>query len=440
MKRLTLLSLALFACPPSRVETPDAALATKDAALELDGGGQKTGPFGRIPDALPARLLIGLGDTELGAGWVRAAKERGAKYDARYRYLVMDATGGWATNWCATCARDGRFAARYLEESAAADAVPVLTYYGLLGMPGGGEGESYAKTRNTATMRSYFEDWRLLMTVAKAFGKPVIVHLEPDALANIQQQSKADPQAFAAVAATGLQELADLPDTLFGWGRAFARIRDRVGAKNVILAHHASTWATGVDVMYGDGVRADLALHVERLANFLRGLGAEDLELLFVELSDRDCRFHELVNRQQRCWALSGPVDALTFDRWTAWVAGLNRALSRRVVVWQVPWGGPYQREVREDGTPGSGWSSNQVEFVFGPDGAARRSELAAAGVIGVLFGAGATGQSTHRTSVMADGGLWSIGPVVDFQSQRPSECRCELVVTPAGGGLTLPR
>lgn len=352
--------------------------------------------------SLAPALTFGLGDTEVGATWM---KNSGVKWDGgRYRYLVMDSSGGWATNWCATCARDGRFAKRYLDESGAAGIMPVFTWYEILGLPGGGESEAYAKAKNAATMKTYFNDFKLLMQVCKNFGKPVIVHLEPDGYAQIQIAAGSNANAIAAVASTGLPELAGSPNTLIGWGQAFGRIRAAVGASNVILAPHYSTWSTGVDLMRGSGLTASIDEHVGRTAAFMRNLGL--YEMLAVEWLDRDAQTRNI-------WWTTGDNDGLntmSFNRNLAIFTALNKLTGKKLLLWQVP-----------HGTSWSTIKSHHAEYVFGANGAKHREAMVAAGITSVLFGAGATGQTTHLTGKGPTGGLYLRDAVKALQSGTPT-------------------
>jgi hypothetical protein len=387
-------------------------------------------PAGRIPEALPAQLWVGAGDVEPGAVWLRYS---GVPFFARYRYLVS----GWVNNWQPTTASDGRFARRYMDDSAAAGLVPVLTWYRLLGLPGGGESATYAKVRDAAAMKIYFEEFRVLMQVAKAFGKPVIVHLEPDGYAHLQQQSNANPAAYAAVAATGLWELQNSPNSLRGWGEAFARLRGTAGAMNVVLGPHYSTWSTGTDLMRGTGVTADIDTHVGRTAAFLTALGLSAQDVLFVEQLDRDAQTRGI-------WWTTGDdagTNTQSFNRDMAIFNAVNVLTQKRLIAWQLPWGGANQRNVWENGTPGSGYMSNHVPWWFGAGGDGHRRLAASAGVVGLLFGAGAPGQSTMRTSVQQDGGLWSRGEVSRYLAPTlPVAPVCTGGTDGGPGGLELTR
>lgn len=380
-------------------------------------------PQGVPPAPLNGRFMVGMQDTEAPAVWMPANVPL---YHARYRYLVK----GWEDNWAPGTAKDGRFAKRYLDGTPAG-VMPVFTFYQLLG-ESGSESNEYATLRNVTAMRSYFTAFRTLMQVAKASGRPVLVHLEPDAYAYIQIGSGGNTASPAAVASTGLAELAGLPNTVAGWGQAFGRLRQAVGANNVLLAPHYSTWSTGTDLMRGSGLSADINTHVARSAAFLNALGAYDM--IAAEWLDRDAAYRNI------WWTEAN------FDRDLAILSRLNALTSKRVFLWQVPWGGALQRNVYENGTVGSGWKSIHVDYIFGALGADHRAKMVDAGLVGVLFGAGATGQSTHKTSLETSQQLWSTGTITNFlkPSSSPPVCApvCTVECTPGGtlpGGMPLP-
>ena len=161
------------------------------------------GVQGPVPPAFQNRFMVGLFE-EAGQTWMR---DSDVPWDARYRYF----TKGWADNW-GSGAHDGSWAASFFTETKAQGYVPVVTYYQLFGEPGGGEQETLAKLKNASTMRAYFEDVKLLLQRAKTFGGPVVVHVEPDAVGFLQFQTTSNPNAYAAIAASGMPELAGIDD------------------------------------------------------------------------------------------------------------------------------------------------------------------------------------------------------------------------------------
>ncbi|WNG63133.1 hypothetical protein F0U59_47350 [Archangium gephyra] len=364
-----------------------------------------TPPAGSIPTGLPARLLVGLFE-EAPQTWM---KDSAVPWDVRYRYF----TKGWVDNW-GWSARDGSWGKQFLTESVAQGFIPAIQYYQVNGETGGGEAQFLVKAQNATTMKSYFSDFKLLMQLAKGVGKPVLVLMEADGFGYLQQYSNNNPNAYAAVAATGLPELAGLPDTVAGWGLAFLQLRKAVGANNVILGMHISGWASGKDVAYFSVADA-LQPEVDRVYNFLKplGLGANvtgaTYDVLVGDPLDRDAEFYRQYG-QDRWWDASdgATISSKSFNRYAEWLRLWNRTSGKRWVLWQIPEGNsdslnkPYAAN-----TPRSGYRDNRTEYFFGTGSAAHREKFASSGVIALLFGRGEGQQASHTNDYDKNGQLF---------------------------------
>ena len=221
-----------------------------------------TPPAGALPPGMPSRLVVGLFE-QWGGTWMR---DSATPWDVRYAYL----TKGWADNW-GWGARDGSMATAFFNEASAINTIPAVQFYQMQGEPGGGEAQFLQKAQNAATMASYFGDFKLLMQRAKDFRKPVVVMLEADGFAFLQQQSNQNANTYAAVAASGVPELAGLPNTVAGWGMAFLQLRKSIGATNVVLGVHISGWASGKDIAHYS-VTDPLQPEVDKVYAFLAPL------------------------------------------------------------------------------------------------------------------------------------------------------------------------
>lgn len=350
------------------------------------------------PPALPARwphatLQLGMADGPGGAAALRAT----APFGLRYQYLSggVNTGRGWTT-WNP----DGSFVTAYVEESRAQGVTPVFTYYMIRGSaPGSALGEAAGDVANLAdpaTMSAYFRDLRLFFQRAGAFPtEAVVLHVEPDLWGFVQQRFGDDAaRAPAAVSATGLAELAGLPDSVAGFAAAILRLRDAL-APNVVVGYHLSTWGTGVDPLLAKPSDAEIDTLAARSAAFYRSLGARS-DLAFAELGDRDAAFKEFQqhDRGASWWA---PAD---FARNARYLSAFSRATRLPLVEWQVPLGNTKMRAV--DNTWGH-YQDNKVEtFLDEPT----RGQLLAylqAGVIAFLFGRGAEG-TTCACDAVGDG------------------------------------
>ncbi|HLF78925.1 MAG TPA: hypothetical protein VJB57_15710, partial [Dehalococcoidia bacterium] len=167
-----------------------------------------------------------------------------APYGFRYQYLAggVNTGSGWA-NWNP----GGNFVTYYIQDSAANSITPVFTYYMMYqSNPGVSSGEAngvFNNMQNTSTMTAYYNDLKLFFQRAGAFSSPVVLHVEPDLWGYLEQRTPSDDATAvpAQVAATGLSELAGLPNNVRGFAQAIVRLRDAY-APNVELGYHMSFW------------------------------------------------------------------------------------------------------------------------------------------------------------------------------------------------------
>jgi len=361
-----------------------------------------TSPTGHVPDGLPKRLTVGLyaahGDT-----WMA---ESGVAWDARFRYLAK----GWR-NTFGTGADDGSWARAYMNEANARQEIPVLAYIELMDPT---DNDYLSRIQDPAAMAVYFADFKLLMERVRDFGKPVVVLLENTAFAFIELAARHDPAVPAAVASSGLSELADLPDTVAGWGLAFLRLRRAVGALNAKLAVDVALWASGLDLTYTD-TSVPLRPEVDRVWAFLGPMGlqpnvtGDTYDLLSHHVSDYDFDYSALVLNKDLWWitADSAPASSRSFTRTLAWLALWNQRAARRWVLWEIPVGNSNHLNVDNTGQPRGGYRDNRVEWIFGTSGAEHRRALVRAGVAMLLCGLAASTQASVTNDYDSEGNLF---------------------------------
>jgi len=326
-------------------------------------------------------LQLGLDDEEGGA----AALRESAPFGLRYHYLAggVNTGGGWAT-WATG---GGSFVTGFVEDSVANGMVPVFSYYQLRqSRPGASRGDErqaiVTNLADRATMRAWFEDVRLFFERAGATGQPVVLQVEPDLWGYVQQTGGDDAgDVPAQVAATGLPELAGLPDTAAGVARAVKRLRDR-NAPKVLLGYPLSIWGTGKDIAISNEDDASVDHLSHRSVRFLRSLRTS-FDVLFSEVADRDSGY--AVKRDGRdpadVW-----WDAHDFRRFGRYIANVHRATRLPVVVWQIPLGNTLYRAI--DDTPHH-YADNRVQWLLGGGTRQHLREWVRAGVVALLFGSG---------------------------------------------------
>jgi hypothetical protein len=317
----------------------------------------------------PHHLALGVSDSPGDAQALRAH----ARVDMRYQYLAggVNTGHGWAT-WNL----NGSFVTRYVDESFAAHIIPVFTYYQMLqsapSVGGSEQARDLSNMRNPATMRAYWTDYSLLLRrVAQAAGsRLVVIHVEPDLWGYLEQ-------AHAVKLA-----------------RSFAQrliaLRNRL-APHVRLAWHLSVWGTDEDPTYSKPSLAHMDVLAAESAAFYESLHAH-FDLVFNDVTDRDAGFYQYVEGNPGTWW--GPAD---FARENRYIAGFTRRTHTAVVLWQLPVGDTHLNNTWEH------YQDNRLQWWFGAGAAAHLRATADAGVIGLLFGGGATGTTTAQT----DGGVF---------------------------------
>lgn len=354
--------------------------------------------------ALPDRLQVGY------AGDLGAVGSGG--FHLRYQYLAgvlapepacldlaRPRAAGCGTAWWGTWQWDqeppGRFVPGFVTPTAAAGLRPMFTYYLLLpaaqdrlGIAEGTQ-EVTVAARNRAFMAAYLADFRFFLQ--RLGSAPAVVHVEPDLWGYAQHAARA-----AGVDAHGLPAevpLANPTDcaaaeaTVAGLGRCMISMV-RTYAPNALVSLHGSAWASGFDCVSNDQASLDVAAEARKTADFLLAAGSACADLVVVDLSDRDAGWYETQGRD----AWLDPADAAlpTFAQAFAWSRALAERAGRRVLWWQLPVG-----NMSLPNACGA-WQDNKLDYFFDhPD------RVAASGAAGMLFGSGATCQTSPET----DGG-----------------------------------
>lgn len=350
-----------------------------------------------VPAGLKSTFTLGLSSSPGNISWMTGS---GARWDTRYQYLGGGANTG--SSWSTWNTPAGAFAAYYMQNSSSAGYVPVFTYYQLLqSSPASGGTEpdkDFNNLNNPSTMNAYFSDFKLLMTQAGAFGKTVIVQIEPDLWGFLQMRSANPNNITAAVASSGLADVASYPNTVSGFAKALVGLRNQY-APNALLGFHISPWAS----TYGDiSTSHDAAFNVagaaQQTANFYLQTGA-NFDLMFYDVADRDAAFYQSQGDPNHWWDVNNTTYP-NFNRFHQFVAAITSATGKRGMLWQVPLGNTLYRS--ENNTKNH-YQDNRVQYYLNGSGTQHIMDLANAGITGILFGAG-EGQQTGYDDAAADG------------------------------------
>ncbi|HYR13673.1 MAG TPA: hypothetical protein VEQ67_05565, partial [Mycobacterium sp.] len=355
--------------------------------------------------ALPQeRLHFGVANDPGNLGWMTSS---GVPWRYRYQYLAGGVNTG--TGWETWNSPAGAFAAMYMTNSAANSYIPVFTYYELLqSQPSTGSNESdrdYSNLNNATTMNAYFANFKLLMQQAGTFGKPVVVHVEPDFWGYMEQKAAGASAATvsAKVGGSGFAEVAGIPDTVQGFGWALLKLRD-LYAPNAVMALHASAWGSGIDIASSTDAAINAAAVADVTAGFLNSAGitsnpyGSTWDLVFNDVDDHDAGWWEKQGADNlsftHWWDPSNSAYP-NFNRYLAWVSELKAKTARPQVVWQVPVGNQYFLTMNN--------TCGHYQDNVGPYFINHAAQLFTAGLIAVLFGAG-NGCQTSYGDAASDG------------------------------------
>ncbi|MGO9836669.1 MAG: hypothetical protein ACLP1X_20940 [Polyangiaceae bacterium] len=387
----------------------------------VDSGSDGTIASGRdaAGSCLGSSFLSALGKDRLIVGVSGSNTAEGAApYDLRYVYL----SGGLFSSStpctsCSSCAPSGSwwgcyntppgmYATYFLQGAAAATPpqIPMFTYYEILQTAQAtitnfqeGTAEATQAATNTGIMTRYYNDWRfLLQTIGQA---KAILHIEPDFWGYVRQAG--DPTTLpAAVGSVNSTDCSSLPSTIAGMGQCMISMV-RKYAPNALVGLQASAWNSAGNT----SASTDVTVDARAVAAVLAACGQSKGDFVVVETSDRDAGYYQIVESKDTWW---DPTDKTLPDyaQDLTWIKALTEALGVPALYWQTPLGNSSRTNTNNS------YKDNRVDYFFGgsasqvESGAAvtvpsHWSELAAAHVAGVAFGAGAGGQTSPDT----DGG-----------------------------------
>ncbi len=399
---------------PSKTPSPGAtgtpSTAATPGSLGSPNPGTPPGPVpsgtGFVPAAFPSYLSFGVMSNPGTASVLDSMhSQNGTVFNFRYQYLTggVNTGHGWET-WNQPA---GQYATNYMQESAQHGYIPAFVYYEIC-LSNGPNPSSYcgghniqqdtANLANAGTMQAYYANWVLMLQKIGAFGKPVLVIVEPDLWGFLQNATNGTNNAAnvpASVNSSGYPDAAGFPDTAQGFAWALLHMRDKY-APNAILALHASCWAAGDDVAVSTNPNMDVTGLAQREATFLNsaGLVGNPTGVSSWDVLSNDVADFDSGQPGGRSWWDRYNQTFPNFARYLNFIGQLSQNTHRRVVMWQVPIGNQYFDTM--DNSPGH-YQDNRAEYILG-----NAASFAAAGVVAVLFGPGNGG--TMNTDAMNDG------------------------------------
>jgi len=323
-------------------------------------------------------FLIGMGnDFASNDHNLDGAYTLGTTLDIHYAYLVgLPGEGGWP-DWNA----GGTFVNIMTDTADSKGVTPMFTLYGMAAH-GEGTDAAAAALSDDKYMKPYWDSMKLLFQRLAVFGKPAIVHFEPDFWAYVEQKSNEDPKSLHVNLKANAPDCAQLSDDLVGMGNCLVKLA-RLYAPKAIIGFHASRWAAGDPTT---------------VATFLKKIGADKADVVFTDFLDRDVGCFE-AHTDPNCQRSDGKgmywdetnTTSPNFHDFFAWSKALASGVGRPMIWWQIPFGVPSDKP---GGTEGH-YRDNRVRYIF-----SHIKELVDAGGLGAAFGVGVE----RQTSITTDG------------------------------------
>lgn len=327
----------------------------------------------------PANFLIGMGNDLADDHNQDGAFRLGPTLDLHYAYLAAYLNGdkSWGSwkDWNA----EGSFINIITDTADAHGVVPMISLYS---MAAAGDGVIVNALQDEAVFeKGYWGDVRLLFQRLAIFGKPAVVHFEPDFWAYAEQQSHEDPTSMRVALRAAAPECAELSEDLVGMGYCIIKLA-RMYAPKALIGFHASQWANG---------------DPNATAAFLKKVGADRTDVIFADMLDRDAGCFE-AKVDPNCqrggdfyWDETN-TKSPNFHEYFAWSKAISTGVGRPMIWWQIPFGVPSDTP---GGTAGH-YRDNRVHYIF-----SHIQEFVDAGGLGATFGVGTGNQTTPDT----DGG-----------------------------------
>ena len=201
-----------------------------------------------------------------------------------------------------------------------------------------------------------------------------------------------------------------MPNTVQGMGLAFLKLRDKY-APNAVLAIHASSWGSGVDIATDHRTTVDPAAEADAVVAFINKAGIvgnpsgiTPWDVIFNDVADHDAGWYGALTNDH-WWDRNNAVFP-NFTRWLAFMSRMHADTGLPLVEWQVPAGNQYFKTMNN--TDGH-YQDNRAEYFI-----AHPTQLTAAGIVAVLFGAGNAGQTSYMDA--KGDGITNPAPVSSWQ------------------------
>ncbi|HVT36946.1 MAG TPA: hypothetical protein VHE37_15255, partial [Nevskiaceae bacterium] len=237
---------------------------------------------------------------------------------------------------------------------------------------------------DSSFMSGYWSNVTLLFQQLASYNKPALVNLEPDFWGYAQQQAPGGDPAQLAARVSINSDCAGLPDNVVGIAQCLMRSA-RKYAPRAYVGFPVSEW--------GANASADVVA-------FMNRIGADQADFIVITTLDRDAGCFEVRPQPASCsrsgsgwyWDESNSTHPNFHDHLAAATSYHQGIGGLPLLWWQTPLGVP-------SSVPGGAsghYRDNRMHYILN-----HATEFVAAGGVGVVFSAGAGGQ----TDITTDGG-----------------------------------
>ena len=249
-------------------------------------------------------------------------------------------------------------------------------------MAANGDG-NLAGLQDSTFMTRYWSNVRLLFQQAAAYGKPVLVNLEPDFWGYTELKNQ-NPAAVPALVTINT-DCASLTNDIVGIAGCMVKMA-RQYAPKAYIGFPPSDWGGG---------------STAQVVSYMQAIGAQHADFIVMQTLDRDAGCFEVSPQPSDCsrggntgwyWDETNQTTP-NFSQHLATVQQYHTGLGGLPVIWwQTPMGVPSSTP---GGSPGHYRDNREHYFLTHP------SELTAVGALGVVF----SGGDSNVTLLSTDGG-----------------------------------
>ena len=244
------------------------------------------------------------------------------------------------------------------------------------------EADVVKQIADRSKMTVYWKDVTELLKELGSLDQPIPLTVDMGVSNTVETVSSDAAKVKAAVASTGVADLAGLPDTFAGWSQAWVKLRDKY-AKKVMLGYILEPWAAGDFLVpfgknYTDG---DVVNWAHGFSSYYATLGAK------FDFIDYIVAYGEAGKLSTKT-ASNYPTDK-DFARLLSWVTNIAQGTKLRVVLGNVPIGNTVMAPMNNTNYH---WQDGYVQWLLGDGDYIHLHALRDAGVIGIDFGFGESG------------------------------------------------